>query len=181
MDILPLPAAQFHLLLHFHQCPCLEVREKQVLPETWPVLPRRTQTSSCSITSLNCMLTSGPLSTWESANIIGTNEHLDGHLEVRVSNLLPGLQELMSQGGRLIQVGNELQNKGKWEGMPRTLGSMETSKSPVLRKQTERPDQNQGLQRSAQTQTRCSRQAQESAKRSPLGTRHGGEKLLQSS
>lgn len=98
MDILPLPAAQFHLLLHFHQCPCLEVREKQVLPETWPVLPRRTQTSSCSITSLNCMLTSGPLSTWESANIIGTNEHLDGHLEVRVSNLLPGLQELMSQG-----------------------------------------------------------------------------------
>lgn len=178
MDILPLPAAEFHLLPHLHQCLCLEVREKQGLPETWSVLPRRIQMSSCSITSLNCMLTSGPVSTWESANITGTNKQLEGHLEVRVSNLLSGSQELMSEGARLIHMGNDLQNKGKCKGMLRTLGSMEPSKSPVLRKQTERPEQNQGLQSSAQTQARCSRQARKHAKKSPLGPRARSRKTF---
>lgn len=46
--------------------------------------------SSCSITSLNCMLMSGPVSTWKSADVIGAHKHLEGHLEVRVSNLFPG-------------------------------------------------------------------------------------------
>lgn len=56
---------------------------------------------------------------------------------------------LMSEGARQIHVVNEIQNKGKWESMPRPLGSVEPSESPGLRKQAERPGQNQFLAISA--------------------------------
>lgn len=107
--------------------------------------------------------------TWESANVIGTHRHLGGQLGYLSS--LPdkwGPHSGWDCGSTLMSEGKadprgEIQNKGKWESMPRTKSTQKQGtfwliSSEEAGREARRESR---LEVSTQTQARCSRQPQE--------------------